>query len=82
MDAETGVTDYGDYVPHPAADIFPLLSEADLRELADDIKEHGQLDPIEILEDTNQILDGRNRYLACQLAGVEPDIRAGRCRVS
>ena len=55
---------------HPAAQIFPLMGEAELQELADDIKEHGQQEPIVLLD--RQILDGRNRYAACALAGVTP----------
>jgi hypothetical protein len=35
-----------------------------------DIKDNGLKDPITILN--GQILDGRNRYMACGIAGVEP----------
>jgi ParB-like nuclease domain len=55
---------------HPLAELFPEMGEMELRELAQDIKERGQLEPIVTYE--NKILDGRNRYLACKLAGVEP----------
>jgi len=57
-------------VIHPLADAFPLMGELELRELAQDIKASGQREPIVIYED--KILDGRNRFLACQMAGVEP----------
>ena len=70
--AKKSPPDYGEFVAHPAADIFPLMRPDDLRRLADDIKEHGQLDDIEILAGTKQIVDGRNRYLACRRADVEP----------
>ncbi|MGP0092380.1 MAG: AAA family ATPase [Xanthobacteraceae bacterium] len=55
---------------HPYAEIFPILSAEELNVLADDIAVRGLLDPI-VLHD-GQILDGRCRYLACQIAGVEP----------
>jgi N6-adenosine-specific RNA methylase IME4 len=55
---------------HPAAAIFPLMGEAELRALADDIKANGQREPIVFLD--GKLLDGRNRWLACELAGVKP----------
>jgi N6-adenosine-specific RNA methylase IME4 len=58
---------------HPAADLFPMMLEAELAELAADIKAHGQHEAI-IVTSENLILDGRNRYEACRRAGVEPDI--------
>jgi hypothetical protein len=58
------------YQPHPYADLFPMMSADELRRLADDIRENGQHDAITTLE--GLILDGRNRYKACQMAGVVP----------
>lgn len=58
---------------HPAACIFPMLPDDELQNLADDIREHGQLEPIVFFE--GMVLDGRNRWLACKFAGVEPKIR-------
>jgi hypothetical protein len=55
---------------HPAADLFPLLSDADLSDLASDIAENGLLEPIVLHE--GLVLDGRNRLAACERAGVEP----------
>jgi ParB-like chromosome segregation protein Spo0J len=57
---------------HPAADLFPLIEidSAAFGELVEDIRENGLLDPIELFE--GKILDGRNRYRACQHADVEP----------
>lgn len=55
---------------HPAADVFPLMDGLDLGRLADDIREHGLLEPIVLYE--GMVLDGRNRLRACELATVEP----------
>ena len=46
------------------------MTDEELQELADDISIKGQLDDIVLYE--GKILDGRNRYLACPMAGVEP----------
>lgn len=62
-----------DYEFHELADLFPLMEKEELEELAQDIKKNGLLEEI-ILYD-KKILDGRNRYLACQIAKVEPRFR-------
>lgn len=55
---------------HEAANIVPLLPEDKLKELADDIGEHGLVNPI-VLAD-GKVIDGRNRLLACRMASVIP----------
>ncbi|HEX3871826.1 MAG TPA: ParB N-terminal domain-containing protein [Pirellulales bacterium] len=55
---------------HPVADLFPMMSDDELKDLAADIDLRGQLQPIVVHKD--EILDGRNRYAACKLAGVNP----------
>jgi ParB-like chromosome segregation protein Spo0J len=55
---------------HEAANIFPLMDEDELRTLAEDIGLRGQLVPIEICD--GMIIDGRNRWAACEFAGIEP----------
>jgi hypothetical protein len=56
---------------HPIADLFPMMTEEELQYLAADIKANGLVHPI-IVDDENQIVDGRNRNAACKIAGVEP----------
>ena len=58
---------------HEYANIFPLLEDADIRQLADSIKANGLRHKITTYE--GKILDGRNRYKACLLAGVDPGYR-------
>src|SRR5262249_55719558 len=53
---------------HPAAELFPLMSPDELRELGEDIKKRGLQIPILIRGD--ELLDGRNRLDAMELVGV------------
>lgn len=55
---------------HPAAMLFPMMFGEDLGNLADDIAANGLMEPIVIYH--GQILDGRNRLAACEMASVEP----------
>jgi len=60
-----------EYRVHPVAALFPMLPDEELRDLADDIKVNGLIHPI-VLDADGQLIDGRNRLRACELAGVEP----------
>lgn len=55
---------------HEYASIFPMLPDAELKQLAADIKLNGLNNPIITLD--GMILDGRNRYAACKIAGLRP----------
>jgi hypothetical protein len=68
---------------HPAAELFPLLSPAELRELGEDIRKHGLQEPITVVRQYRRradgtlhvgeydlvLLDGRNRLEAMERAG-------------
>ena len=56
---------------HPAADLFPMMPAEELQELADAIAARGLKHPIVRMPD-GRILDGRHRFIACHMAGVEP----------
>jgi hypothetical protein len=59
-----------DYEFHPLANIFPMMTDEETEALGSDMLEHGQREPIALYE--GKILDGRNRYNACLLKGIEP----------
>lgn len=58
---------------HPVACMFPMLPHEDLLKLSDDIRKNGQHEPIVLFD--GMVLDGRNRWQACKLAGVEPKLK-------
>lgn len=55
---------------HPLATLFPMMTDEELTALAEDIRRHGLREPITVWQ--GRILDGRNRWRACELAGVTP----------
>lgn len=52
---------------HELANVFPLVDEDQIQQMANDIKKVGLIEPLTLLD--GKILDGRNRYNACKLAG-------------
>lgn len=55
---------------HPVADIFPMMPEAELKDLAADIEANGLIESIWTYR--GKIVDGRNRYRACLMVGEQP----------
>lgn len=62
------------YEVHPACALLPMMPHAAIAEMAEDIQQHGQRQPVMLWQ--GKVLDGRNRLRACKLAGVEPPNRA------
>lgn len=58
---------------HPLANIFPLIEGTDFDELVSDIRVHGVREPIWLYQ--GEIIDGRNRYRASEVAGVDCPMR-------
>ena len=59
------------YKVHPIAELFPMMSDEELEELASDIKANGLQQPI-VLDQDGTLIDGRNRLEACTRAEIEP----------
>jgi hypothetical protein len=60
------------YKVHPAADVFPMMSDEELAALGEDIKKNGLREPI-TLEHTGLLCDGRNRLEAMERIGLDLD---------
>jgi hypothetical protein len=68
---------------HPAAEMLPMMGDAELKELAADIKANGLQEPIILWRDNTKeakrgkgpfplwLLDGRNRLAALKLLGID-----------
>lgn len=61
------------YQIHPAANVFPMMEDKRFAELKEDIKQNGLREPITLCD--GMVLDGRNRYKACEELGIEPSTR-------
>lgn len=67
------VPDWGDidnWKVHPVAELFPMLSETELKVLAEDIRENG-LRNVLVFDLRGRLIDGRNRLAAIRLLGDE-----------
>lgn len=60
------------YEAHELALVFPPMTEPEFAAFKEDVREHGQHEPIILYE--GKILDGLHRYRACQELGREPRV--------
>jgi hypothetical protein len=68
---------------HPAAELFPMMSEAERRELGENIRQHGLYEPIILTSGEGKtddpanysLLDGRNRLDAMELVGIQFELK-------
>ena len=58
------------YPIHPAAELFPMMSDEEFKGLVDDMRENGQRESIVLWK--NQLIDGRNRLKACEVLEFNP----------
>jgi len=56
--------------PHPISEIFPAMDGAEFDALVEDIKAHGLQQKLVMYQ--GKILDGRNRWRACEALGIKP----------
>jgi hypothetical protein len=56
-----------DYLAHPLANTFPMITGTPMEELQDNVRRNGILEPIRLYQ--GMILDGRNRYAAGKAVG-------------
>jgi len=71
MDVKTGRQERTPPRVHPVAALFPMMSDEELDDLAEDIKTNGLIHPI-VRDADEQIVDGRNREEACYRADIAP----------
>lgn len=55
---------------HPAANIFPPMTDEEFRDLVEDIRTHGLLEPVWVDRD-GLLIDGRHRVRACEELGID-----------
>jgi protein gp37/ParB-like chromosome segregation protein Spo0J len=62
----------GEFEVHPAADAYPMIDGEEFTKLVDSVKRNGLREPIILNHDRTVLVDGRNRFRACEAAGVDP----------
>lgn len=61
----------GEFEVHPFADAFPLIDGDEFTQLVADVKKNGLREPIILNHDGTVLIDGRNRYRACEEASSD-----------
>lgn len=56
------------FTQHPLSEAFPSMPEQDFRALVDDMRQHGQRDPVSLYD--GMVVDGWHRYKACEELGI------------
>lgn len=56
---------------HPLASMFPPMTSAEFSALVEDIRQHGQKEPVLLFE--GLVVDGRHRWSACAALGIDPE---------
>lgn len=71
------IKEIGGLLVHESANFFPILPAEQLEALALDIRVNGLQDPIVLANIAGEkyIIDGRNRAMACRIAGVVPEYK-------
>jgi hypothetical protein len=68
---------------HPAADLFPMMSEPELLALGEDIKRNGMRVAVAVFKEQKHsppvLLDGRNRLAAMEAANIDIRIESVGC---
>jgi DNA-binding Lrp family transcriptional regulator len=73
------VSNWRDHIDvHPAAELDPMMSDAELQALGKDIKKRGMINPVVIWRETEQLIDGRSRLEAATRAGLLETDEQGR----
>jgi ParB-like chromosome segregation protein Spo0J len=61
-----------EYEIHEMANLFPMMTGPAWKDFVNAIKTNGVTDEIVLTPDGKTIIDGRNRYKACQELGIKP----------
>lgn len=62
----------GIYTVHPLADALPLIEGEEFDALVEHINANGLTNPVILSADGTVLIDGRNRYRACDKLNIEP----------